>query len=176
MKRAFLVLGAESTGTRLLTSQLLAAGCSGDASHEQPYDNGEFENADPIVWRRSFPWTVDRLWPDIGTDLLPLLHANGYSVTRALVTTRDWYAIAKSQVRQQHVSSEAAALKNVTIAYHEIFRQLAQHEVETLVVSYEAMTSYKELAVCKLLGELGLDPKAQLHPIQDEGRKYYDVE
>lgn len=176
MKRAFLVLGPESTGTRLLTSQLLAGGCSGDASHDQPYDSGEFGDADPIVWRRSFPWTVDRLWPDVGTDLLPLLHASGYQVSRALVTTRDWYATAKSQVRQQHVSSEAVALKNITIAYREIFRQLAEHGIEALVVSYEAMTSYKELAVRKLLRELGLDPQAQLRPIQDESRKYYNVE
>ena len=176
MKRAFLVLGAESTGTRLLTSQLLAAGCSGDASHEQPYDTGEFGDADPIVWRRSYPWTVDRLWPDIGTELLPPLHANGYRVSRALVTTRDWYAIAKSQVRQQHVPSEAVALKNVTIAYREIFRQLAEHQVETLVVAYEAMATYKELALRKLLGELGLNPQAQLHPISDESWKYYGAE
>jgi hypothetical protein len=176
MKRAFLVLGPESTGTRMLTSQLLAGGCSGDASHDQPYDRGEFGDADPIVWRRSYPWTVDRLWPDIGTDLLPRLHANGYRVSRALVTTRDWYAVTKSQVRQQHVPGEAVALKNVTIAYREIFRQLAEHDIEALVVSYEAITSYKELAVRTLLGELGLDAEAQLRPIRDESRKYYGVE
>ena len=75
MKRAFLVLGAESSGTRLVTRLLIAAGCHGDGGHQQPFDKWQaasspFDGKDPIVWRRSYPWTEYHLWPNLKLDLL----------------------------------------------------------------------------------------------------------
>jgi hypothetical protein len=173
MKRAFLVLGPESSGTRLLTSLLIAGGCAGDATHFQPFDNRDFGNADPIVWRRSYPWSIRRLWPDLGADLLPRLERGGFTVQRAVVTMRDWYALAKSQVRHNHVSTESAALENIATAYREIFRQLHEHKIAARTVAYEAVTGFQERAVRPLLRELGLNREATLPPIRDESTKYY---
>jgi hypothetical protein len=173
MKDAILVLGPESTGTRLATSLLLAGGCAGDATHFQPFDSWQFGDAEKIVWRRSFPWTIHRLWPEIGADLLRPLHACGYEVRKAVVTTRDWYATAQSQVRQKHVSSEAAALENMAIAYREIFRQLELYRIAPRVLAYDALIAHKDRAARPLLRDLGLDAEGPLPPVRDESTKYY---
>ena len=65
MKRAYLVLGAESSCTRFITKCLIKAGCSGttlDWETHEPHPNGHAQKivfTDPtencIVWRRSFP-------------------------------------------------------------------------------------------------------------------------
>ena len=53
--RAFVVLGAESSGTRLLTRMLIASGCKGSDGYDQPWDD-KLPYDDPlIVWRRSVP-------------------------------------------------------------------------------------------------------------------------
>lgn len=173
MKTAFLVLGPESTGTRLTTSLLIAGGCAGDDTHFQPFDSLRFGERDPIVWRRSFPWTIHRLWPDIGVDLLGPLQERGYGISKAVVTARDWYATAKSQVYRKHVRDEATALENIATAYRKIFAQLHAHGIPARLVSYDAVVAHQDLAVRPLLQDLGLDPDASLPPIRDESAKYY---
>jgi len=55
---AFLVVGGESTGTRLVTEVLIALGCHGDSGHKQRLDTDIDKGEDipmPFVWRRSMP-------------------------------------------------------------------------------------------------------------------------
>lgn len=94
-------------------------------------------------------------------------------MVKAVVTTRDWYATAKSQVRQRHVQSEAVALENIAIAYREIFRQLDVHRIAARVVAYDALIAHQHRAARPLLRDLGLDDAADLPPIRDESTKYY---
>jgi hypothetical protein len=168
MKRAFLVLGAESSGTRLLTRVLIAGGCHGDDSHRQPFDEWKFQDRTPIVWRRSYPWTEHHLWPNLGLDLLKPLDRFGYGDIMALISTRDWISLSRSQADpgNNHVAGEEEALENISIAYREIFRQVAEAGLPSLIVAHEALCMAGELAARPLLKRLGLDDGAVLPPIE----------
>ena len=175
--RAFLVVGPESSGTRFLTSILIAGGCRGDSTHDQPFDNWQFANADPIVWRRSFPWTEHHLWPNIELDLLKPLRKHGYADIRAVVLARNWFSLWQSQVdpEKRHAADEAAALENIGLAYQEIFTQLARATLPFLVVTYEALVFYQDRAARSLLRKLGLNEQAALPEFRPENEKYYQM-
>jgi hypothetical protein len=164
MKRAFLVVGAESSGTRLLTRILIAGGCAGDDSHHQPFDHWEFGEKSPVVWRRSFPWTRAHLWPNLELDLLKPLRSRDYEPAMVLVSTRDWLSLSRSQadLKNHHVLGEAEALENVSIAYHEIFKQIGAAKLPYLMVAHEAIVLLGEAAIRPLLRKLGLNEDAQL--------------
>jgi hypothetical protein len=164
VKRAFLVLGAESSGTRLLTEVLIAGGCHGDATHHQPFDRWEFGEQTPILWRRSYPWSPYHLWPNLELDLLRPLRRHGYEDVLALVSTRDWLPTARSQAdpKNRHAATEAEALANIALAYEEIIKQLAAARLPHLMVAHEALSMVGERAARALLRKLGLDAGADL--------------
>lgn len=169
MKRAFLVFGAESSGTRLLTSILMLAGCSGDDGHEQRWDtlapSGEL-----VVWRRSFPHA--REMPDIVAmaDRLRLL---GYSVL-ALVISRDWYATARSQVKAGHVPDVQMAEKNLSNAYPYIFRGLTAADCPWRGVSYESLASKSTRRMLLVSLSLGTTKEVDGLEFREENEKHYD--
>ena len=180
-KRAFLVVGAESSGTRLITRLLIAGGCHGDGGHLQPFDKWQaascpFDGKDPIVWRRSYPWSKYHHWPNLKLDLVKPLLKHGYRVARVLVTTRNWYSISQSQVdpKNRHAPTQEDALENVQLAYCEIFTQLSRLGLPYLPVAYEAITCHGERAVRPLLKELGLNDRAPLELIrkEDDDKRY----
>jgi hypothetical protein len=178
-KRAFLILGPESSGTRLLTRLLMAGGCTGSHEHSQPFDQWQDKNgfggADLIVWRRSFPWTEHHLWPNIELDLWRPLRQYGYNDTTALVIVRNWLSLWKSQVdpRNHHAPNEEAALENISLAYSEIFTQLGRLQLPSIVVTYESLTGHGEKGVRPLLKKLGLNCDAPLPEIKPEREGYY---
>ena len=103
---AYLVLGPESSGTRLMTRILIAAGCAGYDGHDQVFDTAlPIADGRPIVWRRSVPHR--REWPEIGW-MLRLLCEQGYT-PRIVVMARDWYAMARSQASAGHVAPRLTA-------------------------------------------------------------------
>jgi hypothetical protein len=169
MKRAFLVYGAESSGTRLLTRILILAGCSGDDGHEQRWDNLA-PSGDLVVWRRSFPHA--REVPDVVAmaDRLRLL---GYSV-QALVISRDWYAAARSQVKAGHVPDVVMAERNLSNAYPYIFRGLAAANCPWRGVSYESLASKSTRRA--LLAALGLRATKEVIELefQEANEKHYE--
>jgi hypothetical protein len=137
---AYLVLGPESSGTRLFTRILLNSGCAGSAEHQQPWDDFNFpEPTGPIVFRRSIPsepWP-NKQWPNID-EIVHRLRDKGYLV-RAAVTTRDWQAVIRSQAHVPHVPDERHALQNLQRAYPHIFSALGNQHVPFVVVSYESL-------------------------------------
>lgn len=173
--RAFLVVGPESSGTRFLTGLLIDGGCKGNDTHAQLFDQWKFDNHDPIVWRRSFPWTVHHWWPNIELDLVKPLRTYGYTEIMILVTSRDWFALWQSQAdpKNRHAPNEAEALRNISLAYQEIFRQLSVVGLPFLVVHYEALIVYGERAVRPLLRKLGLNADAPLRPIDGTSNARY---
>src|SRR5581483_9496380 len=108
-KRAFLVLGPESSGTRLVTRCLIAAGCQGCGDHAQDLDASLDGAADLIVWRRSLPH--GSLWPDL-REMLLALRSHGYAV-QVLVTVRSHYCMVRSQIRARHVQTSSQAERNI---------------------------------------------------------------
>jgi hypothetical protein len=178
-KRAFLILGPESSGTRFLTKLLMAGGCTGNDGHSQPFDLWQekdgFGGADPVVWRRSFPWTDRHLWPNIELDLLKPLQKYGYNDIAALVIVRNWFSLWKSQVdpRNHHAPNEEAAMENISLAYEELFTQLGRLHLPSTVITYESLTGYGEKSVRPLLKKLGLNDQASLPEIKPEREGYY---
>ncbi len=158
---AYLVLGAESSGTRLFTRILMGVGCAGDDGHEQKFDVLIPEaNGRPIVWRRSFPHGGE--WPKV-PDLYRSLRDKDYEV-RAVVMTRDWLAMRKSQIEAGHVAGHAGgqhdletkALQNIREAYNRIFGGL--HNADTMpyvMVSYEGLYQRPEITIRHTLDTLG---------------------
>ena len=70
MRKAFIVVGPESSGTRATTKVLGLGGCFGDAEHDQRIDSFLVKNQlppnvgdSPIVLRRSVPH--EGVFPDL---------------------------------------------------------------------------------------------------------------
>ena len=168
MSKAYLVLGPESSGTRCITQLLVDAGCRGDAGHEQPFDRRLPEGVSPIVWRRSIPH--GKQWPDIGA-MVDALKAKGYDV-RAIVTTRDWHPVIRSQVKARHVAGRDEALANLRRAYPFTFEHLMKAAIPWWLVSYEALVARPKKVAANLLAELGL-PLPEKVEVFDGNEKYY---
>lgn len=167
--RAFLVLGAESSGTRLMTQILIDGGCRGSAEMEQPFDHviPPVESTPvPIVWRRSVPHGGK--WPSIGSLLL-LLVSRGYE-PYAVVMFRDWLATVKSQVSHGHVKTHEDAWINVQRAYKHIMRGIAV--APYIMVSYEALIQYPYVVQGWIGGGLELPNPQPDVVIRDEDRKW----
>lgn len=169
MKRAFLVLGAQASGTRLMTSLLMNAGCWGDDGHTQRLDT-VIPDQPLIAWRRSFPHGGN--WPDVA-NLEHVLTISGYETT-AIITNRDWHAMAHSQMKEPYAPEFAPTLEvtiaNIQKAYTTIFQNL---DIPFYVVSYEALVARPQQGVNALLSMIGL-PQIKGTHIYDGNGKYYE--
>lgn len=139
-KCVYLVIGPESSGTKLFAQILIGAGCAGDHDHHQKWD-WETVTGDLTVWRRSVPHA--EWYPDI-VGMVETLRGNGYQVF-AYVMTRDWCAMLSSQVLTRKNGTYEFCYRRVQRAYPYIFTQLGHVNVPYAVVSYEALTRYSEL-------------------------------
>jgi hypothetical protein len=155
--KAILVVGGESTGTRMMTSILCRMGFYGDDDHIQRLDDA-IPQYPAIVWRRSVPHAGQ--FPPL-CEMVERLRGMGYNVS-ALVMCRDWYATAKSQVKATHAKTDAQAIENLRKAYAHIYQQLTG--VPFKQVSYEGLVQRPELTVWRLL---------DLPTIRDENEKWY---
>lgn len=133
---AILVLGPESSGTRLVTRILIKAGCLGSDEHIQKWDDAEFPSPEhPIVFRRSVPHGGK--WPDI-QQYIEQLRQKGYYV-QAVVTARDWHAACKSQMHHHHVKNEDEGYKNLKNVYPYVFKTLDHFQVPYIMINYESI-------------------------------------
>lgn len=170
-KRAYLVLGAESSGTRLVTRLLVGAGCHGSDEHfDQPFDAGVPEDGpDLVVWRRSVPH--DGEISSLG-GMIHELRGVDYNVM-AVVTVRDLYATSLSQVNARHVPNTEMAEAHVRIAYRHIFAALMAHLVPYVIVPYESLVLHGQQAIIRLYRHLGLGIPNAIEHIYDANEKYY---
>ena len=171
MKRAFLVLGPESSGTRLMTRLLIAAGCNGSDDHfNQPFDGGVPMNGPELaIWRRSVPH--DKQWANIPSMVRALRGAN-YRVM-AVVTTRDWHATCRSQVAMGHVRDYKMAQDNLHDAYPHIFSGLERAQCNFVVVSYDALVRRPKPFLRVLMDMLELPFPESIENIYDGNEKWY---
>lgn len=171
MKKAYLILGPERSGTRLMTRILIEAGCYGDDGHHQRLDHEIPTDTSPIVWRRSFPhrghWTDFIKW-------LQSLQGGGYETIYGLIVARDWFATAQSQVKIKLVPSLQVAYLNQRKAYGAIFAGLAAAQIPFLLVSYEHLVQRPEQVVNRVLEAVRLPPLEALPTeIYDANGKWY---
>ncbi len=149
--RAFVVLGPVSSGTKLITKLLIKAGCKGSDKHNQPWDKKLPYDDELIVWRRSVPhrkWEMPAIrW------MVTQLKDRGYETT-AVITSRDWYPMAKSIVLNHPPDTLEAAYESIQAAYPYIFDHLGDTPYE--MVSYEALVLNAEDVLEELFNRLGL--------------------
>ena len=166
MKRAFLVLGPESSGTRLMTRILIGAGCLGDDGEIQRLDDG-IPDVPLVVWRRSIPHAGT--WPVI-PQMVANLRIAGHHVM-AVVTTRAWYPMTQSQLAARHVPNLEVALTHLQRAYPFITGALTSNCVAYVMASYEMLVQRPEATLAWLSARLELElPAAKLY---DGNAKWY---
>jgi hypothetical protein len=104
MKQAVMIIGPESSGTRLAARILIAAGVAGSDVHDQAYD-WRLPTEPLILWRRSLPHRNG--WPDLPC-MVRSLHAAGYDVL-GMLTDRADEPMIRSQMASRGRSRNAAA-------------------------------------------------------------------
>jgi len=150
--QAFIVVGPESSGTRLVTKILIAAGCNGSAEHYQEFDDHQFVG-DPIVWRRSLPH--GSYWPSL-RGMITRLRGERYGDIQIVITTRSWRILAESQVKAGYSRDLQHAYQKILQAYKVIFTDIPSLMVPYAVVDYHALTTYPKLEIPWLTRFLGL--------------------
>lgn len=178
-KRAFLVLGPESSGNRMMAGILARSGCIAD-----PRDDGlglwaniEPEHEPLVAIIFSYPNGTN--WPDI-KNITWRLRNKGYLVW-ALVMNRDIQCVQKSQEVTRLKPAEIM-MGNYQRAYRTIFQDIDALDLPYLVISYEAIVRRPVKYVEYILKMLNLDCSNLGGPIivndksrelRDENEKYY---
>ncbi len=157
MKRAYIVTGAESTGTKLITQLLVGAGCSGDGGNIQwvlealrlgnPFD------CEPVVLRLSMPHGLDD--PDLAS-ILWHFKCLGYA-PKVIVTTRDWWATTEAHLDNNthgfnRIHSEHKKMK----AYLSIFNALEFTHIPFMIAPYESIVARPAMACKRIVEWCGL--------------------
>lgn len=176
MKQAYIVVGPESSGTKLVTEILIKQGCWGDAGNDQRIDNifaaHRKLEVPKAVFRRSFPHGGK--WP-ILPDLLWHFKERGFEIV-VIVMMRDMYCIMQSQMTNStHAFTLAHSFEKIRRAYTTIFRALAAVDRDFLIVSYESLVRRPVETCSWACGMIGMefDP-GKLPDIRDENAKHYE--
>lgn len=169
-KQAFVIVGPESSGTRLMARLFIAAGCYGDDDHRQRLDaviDGEKCKESPIVLRRSYPYA--KKWPEL-RHVKEKLEFAGYQV-RVVLVVRSLLFTALSNHRAMHTKSMSKALTRSTEALRCILSQLAETRAPYLWVTYESLVRRPEQELTFLFEWAGLPAPLDVE-IFDGNAKY----
>jgi hypothetical protein len=165
----YLVLGPESSGTRLTTQILLAGGCQGSAEHRQPMDEGAYTVDGPsIVWRRSVPHHIH-------LPHVPHLVSRCPGTVSAIVCKRDPRAVSRSQLAKR-TAAFAATLTEMcdTVAFAEahIAAGIRAAGIAYTCLVYEDLLAHPAQAQTELWCWLGLPGDGAPVAIRDENAKH----
>lgn len=172
--QAMLVMGPESSGTRLVTRILVEAGCDGDWTHAQRFDTPPLpEPVRPIVWRRSVPHA--RHWPRFYVWAAAVRHA-GYE-PMAVVVIRETTALVRSQMSYGHVSDVSQALNHIQRAQIMIHASLVNERIPFYTLPLEGLILHPAETIAGLLLWAGLDADSQAIAervqVKDTNAKHY---
>ncbi len=172
MPQCYLVCGPTSSGNRLVTRLLVAAGCAGRGDHHQPWDiPGQWDrvalptaSGQHVVVCRSLPHGVEGCWPDLHR-LLGGIIDSGYEPF-VLITVRDQTCSERSH-RANHT-----CLGDYHRAYRTIFSALG--DVPWTFAVYESLPLGGLAAANALLRRCGLPCLAELpESLRDENAKHW---
>jgi len=172
MKRAFVVMGMVSSGTRLMARIMTAAGCVGDGNHDhtQRWDTQQPE-ADLIVIRKHRPVPPIRpSWTKYPNVVQSLRHI-GYEV-HAIIITRDWYCSVESALAAPHVETKEEGYGMAMMLWREMIIDMPRDTPFT-IVSYESLVQRPRQVVTQLFKHLGLTQIHDIEAITDGNEKYY---
>lgn len=163
-------MGPPSSGTRLMTRLLIAAGCTGDANTKdfQRWNDTRPE-IDNIVIRRHLPRAAEPpSWS--GPNVIHSLQSMGYTVT-ALIMTRDWHATTASHAKEGYTDDPVFSRVWLRTLWRQMFDQLPE-DVDFEVVAYESLQRPETTQA--LMVRLGLDHTAVFEEVTDGNGKYYE--
>jgi len=165
-KRAFFIVGPESSGTRFINRSFISAGCYSKYKWQFSEHDGRhnFNVKADIVFHRSLPH--QRLWPDLA-HLRLSMENSGFNVVPLLVV-RDWRCTVLSQLHREMVESSAEAEKNIRKAVHTV----ATHLMDFTLISYENFCEQPQFREWLFVERFGLKPSTE--PIYDGNAKYYE--
>lgn len=186
-RKIYIVIGGESTGTRMVTKLMMQGGCYGEDEHSQFMDGHVKEQrwdrikkiieTQPIVWRRSFPHDAE--YPNISREMVePLRQGCGLSDRDFyfLVTFRDWFPASRSAAIRGHSSTPYTAIEKMREAYIQIFQFFSRFPaIDFYMVSYEGLVTYPHFAVPIMYRQAELHVPIQKMPllIKDISDKNY---
>lgn len=176
-RKIYIVLGGESTGTRMVTKLMLDGGCYGEDTHLQSMDGHVKERRwgrikdivqrQPIVWRRSFPHDAE--YPDVYREMVQPVKQECHFSDRDfyfLVTFRDWFPASRSAAISGHSSTPYTAIEKLREAYIQIFQMFNRFPaLEYYMVSYEGLVTYPHFAVPIMYRQAELYVPIQKMPI-----------
>ena len=165
-KRAFFIVGPESSGTRFVNRLFLTAGCYARPRWKLPEDDGKhrFSSDTDIVFHRSLPHNYT--WPDL-PFLRMTMETAGFNVVPILVV-RDWHVTILSQIRRGMVKDSDQAEKNMRRAIKIITNDLP----DFLLVSYETICLQHDFRKWLLVDKYRL--KEPTEQIYYGNAKYYE--
>ena len=137
--QSFLVLGPESSGTRLATRILIANGCIGDDGHVQRYDPWHLPGRWPVVIRRSLPHGGQ--WPDVVRMIRALTEHGEVGI---VITVRERTATIASQLANGHVRTVADAVRHYKRAMAMMGEVMQQFPASVYILPYEALVLHPQ--------------------------------
>jgi LPS sulfotransferase NodH len=170
--RCYFVCGPTSSGNRLVTRLLVAAGCAGLGDHQQPFDVlGDWNQIElppasnrPIALYRSLPHGKEGAWINLRRILKAIVRA-GFEPF-AVVAVRDQTCAERS-----HELNHACA-GDYRRAYRDVFAALGRTPWTFAI--YESLTLGGLPAVNALLKRCGLPALATLpESLRNENRKHW---
>lgn len=169
MTLAVMVLGAESSGNRLMARLLIAAGCYGDGHISQRLDDGIPAAVNqPVVWIRSIPHG-DQV-PDL-SDCFHQLRQQGYEV-RAIVMLRCWYPMICSQAKRI-TGDKALAEQRTRQAYAYLFPALFHEQIDYVTVTLSELITRPDAVIRWLCEWLGLAFPVTFEPVMDVNERHW---
>ncbi len=156
MKKAFLVCGAQRSGTRMLTHAIAAAGAvylplNFGEKFGDPHVQLEraMKNHENVVLHFSLP--KQQHWPDVEA-FRKQLEQQGYAV-RPVGIMRDWHANISSMMAPHFVSDRAHGEIQIRMAWKYLLNTFPD---DLLIVTYEAFAGSADVRKRILTVDLGL--------------------
>lgn len=178
VKRAYFVMGATSSGTRLMGRLLVAAGCSSDGTvpaikndHNDLWETVK-PTANQIVMRRHSPVGRKPFWAK-DPNIIKALWMEDYDVV-GIVMSRCQVIVEQSMLAAPH-TDELSKARGQTGFFWKSIMQNIPDQCPFEVVQYESLVNQPELYL-KLLGERwGLQFPDSIECITDGNQKYWEV-
>ena len=176
-KRAYLVMGVPSSGTRLMARMLIAAGCTTDNPDSTPFDHNDFwegekPDAEMIVVRRHVAIGRKPYWAK-HQNIIQALWAEDYDVV-GLVMSRCQMMVEQSMLAAPHVDTLNKARGQVGFCWKAIMESIPSN-CPFEVVQYESLVKHPQLYL-KLLGDrIGLSFPDSIEEVVDGNHKYWEL-
>ncbi len=158
--KAFLVCGAQRSGTRMLTHTIAAAGAvylplnmrKGDPHQELEQSMARKSDLQPdenVVLHFSLP--KQGRWPDL-ERFRDQLEKRDYAV-RVVAIMRDWHANISSMMAPHFIENRIEGERQIRSAWRYLFYAFPD---DLFIITYEAFVGYAEVRQQVLVKDLGL--------------------